>query len=157
MGLAARRCIFMFAGYGLFGLFANIALIVNIALIFAVLSLIGATLTLPGIAGIVLTIGIAVDANVLINERIREEIRSGKSPYAAVDAGYSRALVTIIDSNVTDADRGAGAVLARLGPGARLRRDADHRHLASMFTAVTVTRLMVSYWLRWARPQLIPI
>ena len=72
--------IFMFAAYGLFGMFANIALIVNIALIFAVLSLIGATLTLPGIAGIVLTIGIAVDANVLINERIREEIRAGKSP-----------------------------------------------------------------------------
>ena len=70
----------MFAAYGLFGLFANIALLINIALIFAVLSLMGATLTLPGIAGIVLTIGIAVDANVLINERIREEIRSGKSP-----------------------------------------------------------------------------
>jgi protein-export membrane protein SecD len=78
MGLALVM-LFMFAGYGLFGLFANIALIVNIALIFAVLSLIGATLTLPGIAGIVLTIGIAVDANVLINERIREEIRAGKS------------------------------------------------------------------------------
>ncbi|HEX7532356.1 MAG TPA: protein translocase subunit SecD, partial [Methyloceanibacter sp.] len=88
--------IFMLVGYGLFGMFANIALIFNVALIFAVLSLMGATLTLPGIAGIVLTIGIAVDANVLINERIREEIRSGKSPYAAVDAGYSRALITII-------------------------------------------------------------
>ncbi len=156
MGLALVM-IFMFAGYGLFGVFANIALIVNIALIFAVLSLMGATLTLPGIAGIVLTIGIAVDANVLINERIREEIRSGKSPYAAVDAGYSRALITIIDSNVTTLI--AVLVLFWLGSGP-VRGFAVTLTvgiLASMFTAVTVTRLMVAYWLRWARPQLIPI
>ena len=149
--------LFMFAGYGLFGLFANIALIINIALIFAVLSLLGATLTLPGIAGIVLTIGIAVDANVLINERIREEVRSGKSPYAAVDAGYSRALITIIDSNVTTLI--AVLVLFWLGSGP-VRGFAVTLTvgiLASMFTAVTVTRLMVAYWLRWARPQLIPI
>jgi protein-export membrane protein SecD len=149
--------LFMFVGYGLFGLFANIALIVNIALIFAVLSLMGATLTLPGIAGIVLTIGIAVDANVLINERIREEIRSGKSPYAAVDAGYSRALITIIDSNVTTLI--AVLVLFWLGSGP-VRGFAVTLTvgiIASMFTAVTVTRLMVAYWLRWARPQLIPI
>jgi len=156
MGLALV-VIFMFAAYGLFGMFANIALIVNIALIFAVLSLMGATLTLPGIAGIVLTIGIAVDANVLINERIREEIRTGKSPYAAVDAGYSRALITIIDSNVTTLI--AVLVLFWLGSGP-VRGFAVTLTvgiLASMFTAVTVTRLMVAYWLRWARPQLIPI
>ena len=91
----------MFAGYGLFGMFANIALIFNIVLIFAVLSLMGATLTLPGIAGIVLTIGMAVDANVLINERIREEIRSGKSPVCRRRCGLLARLVTIIDSNVT--------------------------------------------------------
>jgi protein-export membrane protein SecD len=156
MGLALVA-IFMFTAYGLFGLFANIALIVNIALIFAVLSLMGATLTLPGIAGIVLTIGIAVDANVLINERIREEIRTGKSPYAAVDAGYSRALITIIDSNVTTLI--AVLVLFWLGSGP-VRGFAVTLTvgiIASMFTAVTVTRLMVAYWLRWARPQLIPI
>ncbi len=149
--------IFMLVGYGLFGMFANIALIFNVALIFAVLSLMGATLTLPGIAGIVLTIGIAVDANVLINERIREEIRSGKSPYAAVDAGYSRALITIIDSNVTTLI--AVLVLFWLGSGP-VRGFAVTLTvgiLASMFTAVTFTRLMVSYWLRWTRPQLIPI
>ncbi len=149
--------IFMLVGYGLFGMFANIALIFNVALVFAVLSLMGATLTLPGIAGIVLTIGIAVDANVLINERIREEIRSGKSPYAAVDAGYSRALITIIDSNVTTLI--AVLVLFWLGSGP-VRGFAVTLTvgiLASMFTAVTVTRLMVSYWLRWTRPQLIPI
>jgi len=156
MGLALVM-IFMLVGYGLFGMFANIALLFNVALIFAVLSLMGATLTLPGIAGIVLTIGIAVDANVLINERIREEIRSGKSPYAAVDAGYARALVTIIDSNVTTLI--AVLVLFWLGSGP-VRGFAVTLTvgiLASMFTAVTVTRLMVSYWLRWTRPQLIPI
>jgi protein-export membrane protein SecD len=156
MGLALVM-IFMLAGYGLFGLFANLALIINIALIFAVLSLMGATLTLPGIAGIVLTIGIAVDANVLINERIREEIRTGKSPFAAVDAGYSRALITIIDSNVTTLI--AVLVLFWLGSGP-VRGFAVTLTvgvIASMFTAVTVTRLMVAYWLRWTRPRLIPI
>jgi protein-export membrane protein SecD len=156
MGLALVM-IFMLLGYGLFGLFANIALILNVALIFAVLSLMGATLTLPGIAGIVLVIGIAVDANVLINERIREEIRAGKSPYAAVDAGYSRALITIIDSNVTTLI--AVLVLFWLGSGP-VRGFAVTLTIgiiASMFTAVTVTRLMVAYWLRWARPQQIPL
>ena len=148
---------FMLAAYGLFGLFANLALIINVALIFAVLSLIGATLTLPGIAGIVLVIGIAVDANVLINERIREEIRAGKSPIAAIDAGYSRALGTIIDSNVTTLI--AVLVLFWLGTGP-IRGFAVTLTigiLASMFTAVTVTRLMVAYWLRWARPKIVPI
>jgi protein-export membrane protein SecD len=149
--------IFMFAAYGLFGLFANIALVVNIALIFGVLSLIGSTLTLPGIAGIVLTMGIAVDANVLINERIREEIRSGKSPVASIEAGYQRAMTTIIDSNMTTLI--STLVLFWLGSGA-VRGFAVTLTigiLASMFTAVTLTRLMVSYWLRWTRPALIPI
>jgi protein-export membrane protein SecD len=156
MGLALVM-IFMLVGYGLFGLFANLALLINIALIFGVLSLMGATLTLPGIAGIVLTIGIAVDANVLINERIREEIRQGKSPFAAVDTGYSRALITIVDSNVTTLI--AVLVLFWLGSGP-VRGFAVTLTvgiIASMFTAVTVTRLMVAYWLRRTRPQLIPI
>ena len=149
--------LFMFIAYGLFGLFANLALLINVALIFAVLSLMGATLTLPGIAGIVLVIGMAVDANVLINERIREEIRGGKSPFAAVDAGYTRALTTIIDSNVTTLI--AVLVLFWLGSGP-VRGFAVTLTvgiIASMFTAVTVTRMMVTYWLRWARPQAIPI
>jgi protein-export membrane protein SecD len=148
---------FMFVAYGLFGLFANLALIVNVALIFAVLSLMGATLTLPGIAGIVLVIGIAVDANVLINERIREEMRSGKSPIASVDSGYSRALTTIIDSNVTTLI--AVLVLFWLGSGP-VRGFAVTLTigiLASMFTAVTVTRMMVSFWLRRTRPKTLPL
>jgi protein-export membrane protein SecD len=149
--------LFMLVGYGLFGLFANLALLVNIALIFAVLSVMGATLTLPGIAGIVLTIGIAVDANVLINERIREEIRAGKSPFAAVDAGYSRALITIIDSNVTTLIAVLVLFMLGSGPVQGFAVTLTIGILASMFTAVTVTRIMVTYWLRWARPQAIPI
>ncbi|HXG78372.1 MAG TPA: protein translocase subunit SecD [Methyloceanibacter sp.] len=149
--------LFMLAGYGLFGLFANIAVLVNIVLIFAALSLLGATLTLPGIAGIVLVIGIAVDANVLINERIREEIRAGKSPYAAVDSGYSRALITIIDSNVTTLIAVLVLFWLGTGPVRGFAVTLTIGVLASMFTAVTLTRLMVTYWLRWARPQVIPI
>jgi protein-export membrane protein SecD len=131
--------------------------LVNVVLIFAILSIMGATLTLPGIAGIVLVIGIAVDANVLINERIREEIRAGKSPFAAVDSGYSRALTTIIDSNVTTLI--AVLVLFWLGSGP-VRGFAVTLTvgiITSMFTAVTVTRMMVAYWLRWARPKFVPI
>ncbi len=156
MGLALV-VIFMFAAYSLFGLFANLALLINIALIFGVLSLLGATLTLPGIAGIVLTIGIAVDANVLINERIREEIRSGKSPVASIEAGYTRAMATIIDSNVTTLI--STLVLFWLGSGA-VRGFAVTLTVgifASLFTAVTVTRMMVAYWLRTWRPPSVPI
>ncbi len=149
--------IFMFAAYGLFGVFANIALLINIALIFAVLSLIGSTLTLPGIAGIVLTIGIAVDANVLINERIREEIRSGKSPVASIEAGYTRAMTTIVDSNVTTLISTLVLFWLGSGPVRGFAVTLTIGILASMFTAVTVTRLMVSYWLRWTRPTLVPI
>jgi len=149
--------IFMFVAYGLFGLFANLALIINVALIFAVLSLMGATLTLPGIAGIVLVIGIAVDANVLINERIREEVRSGKSPFAAVEAGYTRALTTIIDSNVTTLIAVLVLFWMGSGPVRGFAITLTVGIIASMFTAVTVTRLMVAYWLRWARPRALPL
>jgi len=149
--------IFMFAGYGLFGLFANIAVLVNIVLIFAVLSLLGATLTLPGIAGIVLVIGIAVDANVLINERIREEIRSGKSPFASVEAGYTRALTTIIDSNVTTLISTLVLFWLGSGPVRGFAITLTIGIITSMFTAITVTRLMVTYWLRWTRPAFVPI
>ncbi len=156
MGLALV-VIFMFAAYGLFGVFANIALLINIVLIFGVLSLIGSTLTLPGIAGIVLTMGIAVDANVLINERIREEIRTGKSPIAAVEAGYTRAMSTIIDSNVTTLISTLVLFWLGSGPVRGFAVTLTIGIITSMFTAVTVTRLMVAYWLRWTRPKLVPI
>ena len=115
-----------------------------------VLSLLGATLTLPGIAGIVLIIGIAVDANVLINERIREEIRAGKSPFAAVEAGYTRALTTIINSNVTTLISTLVLFWLGSGPVRGFAMTLTVGIIASMFTAITVTRMMVAYWLRWA-------
>ncbi|WP_158045995.1 protein translocase subunit SecD [Skermanella pratensis] len=149
--------VFMGASYGLFGLMANVALMFNIALIFAALSILQATLTLPGIAGIILTIGMAVDANVLIFERIREEMQNGRSPVAAIDAGYSRALTTIIDSNLTTLI--AALLLFSLGSGPikGFAVTLAIGILTSMFTAVMVTRLMVVTWLRRTRPRAIPI
>src|SRR5882757_9399066 len=107
--------VFMIVTYGLFGLFANLAVAVNVGMILGILSFLGATLTLPGIAGIVLTVGIAVDSNVLIYERIREELRSGRSAITAIDAGFTRALATILDSNITTFL--AAAVLFFIGTG----------------------------------------
>jgi protein-export membrane protein SecD len=149
--------VFILVSYGLFGIFANLALGVNIALIVGVLSLLQATLTLPGIAGIVLTIGMAVDANVLIFERVREEARAGKSVIAAIDSGYSRALGTILDANITTFI--AALVLFWLGSGP-IRGFAVTLSIGiitSVFTAFTLTRLMVAKWVRARRPQEIPI
>ncbi|MDA7949007.1 MAG: protein translocase subunit SecD [Hyphomicrobiaceae bacterium] len=148
---------FILISYGLFGVFANIALMVNIALIVGVLSQLQATLTLPGIAGIVLTIGMAVDANVLIFERIREEARAGKSVIASIDSGYSRALSTILDANITTFI--AAIVLFWLGSGP-IRGFAVTLSIGiitSVFTAFTLTRLMVAQWVRSRRPQEVPI
>ena len=149
--------VFILVSYGLFGIFANLALAVNIALIVGVLSLLQATLTLPGIAGIVLTIGMAVDANVLIFERIREEVRAGKSVIAAIDSGYSRALGTILDANITTFI--AALVLFWLGSGP-IRGFAVTLCIGiitSVFTAFTLTRLIVAQWVRMRRPQDVPI
>jgi preprotein translocase subunit SecD len=149
--------VFMIASYGLFGLMADVALMFNIALIVAVLSVLQATLTLPGIAGIVLTMGMAVDANVLIFERIREEVRAGRTPISAIDAGYRRALTTIIDSNLTTLI--AALILFGLGSGP-IKGFAVTLSIGictSMFTAMMVTRLIVVTWLRRTRPQALPI
>jgi preprotein translocase subunit SecD len=118
---------FMAITYGTFGLIANVALIVNLTLVFALLTAIGATLTLPGIAGLVLTIGMAVDANVLIFERIREELKTAKGPARAIDQGFDKALSAIIDANVTTLIVAVILYVARLGAGARLRGDAVAR------------------------------
>jgi protein-export membrane protein SecD len=147
---------FMIFAYGLFGLFAIIAVTINIILIIAVMSVIGSTLTLPGIAGLVLTIGMAVDANVLIYERIREELRGGKSPISAIDSGFSKAFGTIIDSNLTTLI--AGLVMFWLGSGP-VRGFAVTLSLgifATVFTAFTVTRLLVSLWVGAQRSRKIP-
>lgn len=144
---------YMVLSYGLFGVFANIALAVNIVLLIAVLSTIGATLTLPGIAGIVLTMGVAVDSNVLIYERIREELRDGKGPVRAVELGFERAFSAILDSNVTGMI--TAVIMFIIGSGA-VRGFAVTTGLGiftSMFTAVYVTRLIVSTYINWAQPK----
>jgi len=154
---AALVIIFMFVTYGLFGLFANIAVIINVAMIFGILSLLSATLTLPGIAGIVLTVGIAVDSNVLIYERIREEVRAGRSAINAIDAGFSRALATILDSNITTFIAAAVLFYIGTGPVRGFAVTLGIGILTSLFTAFTLTRLIVAYWVRLWRPRTVPI
>ena len=149
--------IFISIAYGQFGLYANVALLINIALIVGVLSLLQATLTLPGIAGIVLTMGMAVDANVLIFERIREELRNGKTVINAIESGYSRALGTILDANITTLI--AALVLFWLGSGP-VRGFAITLSIGiitSVFTAFTLTRWLVSWWVRSRRSKNIEI
>jgi len=148
---------FMFVTYGLFGLFANIAVAVNVAMIFGVLSMLGATLTLPGIAGIVLTVGIAVDSNVLIYERIREEVRAGRTAINAIDAGFTRALATILDSNITTFIAAAVLFYAGSGPVRGFAVTLGVGILTSLFTAFTLTRLIMAYWVRMWRPRTVPI
>jgi preprotein translocase subunit SecD len=154
---AALVILFMFATYGLFGLFANIAVAINVAMIFGVLSLLGATLTLPGIAGIVLTVGIAVDSNVLIYERIREEVRAGRTAINAIDAGFSRALATILDSNITTFIAAAVLFYIGTGPVRGFAVTLGVGILTTLFTAFTLTRLIVAYWVRLFRPRVVPI
>ncbi|MXN64574.1 protein translocase subunit SecD [Stappia sp. GBMRC 2046] len=154
---AAAVVIFMVLAYGRFGVMADIALTANILLIFGALTFLQATLTLPGIAGIVLTIGMAVDANVLIFERIREESRAGRSAISAIDAGYSRALGTILDANITTLI--AAVILFQLGSGP-IRGFAVTLAIGiftTVFSAFTFSRLLVALWVRWRRPSHLPI
>ena len=143
--------------YGLFGLFANVALIFNVALIIGVLSAIGATLTLPGIAGIVLTIGMAVDANVLVFERIREEIRRARPAVRAIEAGYERAFSAIIDANVTTFIAASILFVMGSGPVKGFAVTLAIGVVTSVFTAFMVTRLMVATWFARVRPKALPI
>jgi preprotein translocase subunit SecD len=150
---AAATAVMTVVAYGTFGIYAVIALIINGLMIVALMSAVGSTLTLPGIAGLVLTIGMAIDANVLIYERIREELRAGKSPIAAIDAGFSRAIVTIADSQLTTL--AAAIIMFWLGSGP-IRGFAVTLTIGiftSVFTAVTVTRLLVAIWLKNARAK----
>ena len=149
--------VFMLLTYRLFGFFANVAVAINVAMIFGILSLLNATLTLPGIAGIVLTVGIAVDSNVLIYERIREELRHGRSPINAIDAGFTRALATIMDSNITTFIAAAVLFYIGTGPVRGFAVTLGIGIITTVFTAFTVTRLIVATWVRWKRPQVVPI
>ena len=145
--------IYMIVSYGLFGVLANVALAANVILILGALSAIQATLTLPGIAGIVLTMGMAVDANVLVFERIREELRRGRSVMAAIEGGYSRAISTIIDSNLTTLFAALFLYIFGSGPIKGFAVTLSIGIATSMFTAVMVTRMLIIIWLERKRPR----
>ena len=145
--------IFMFFTYGIFGLFANLALFINVTLIISLLSILQATLTLPGIAGIVLTMGMAVDANVLIFERIREELRGGRSVLSSVESGYKRAIGTIIDASLTTLIAAACLYGLGSGPIKGFAVTLSIGIITSMFTAIMVTRMLVVFYLRRNKPK----
>ena len=149
--------VFIVLSYGRFGLAANAALIINMILIAGALSVLGATLTLPGIAGIVLTIGMAVDANVLVFERIREEIKLGKPPMASVSAGYKLAMSTIFDANITTLIAAVIMFQYGTGPVRGFAVTLAIGIITSVFSAVTLTRLMLSIWLKIRRPKTITV
>ena len=153
----AAVLIFMVLAYGLFGVFADIALAINVALIFGLLSLIGATLTLPGIAGIVLTIGMAVDANVLVFERIREELKTAKGPARAISLGYEKALSAIIDANLTTIITAVILYAVGSGPVRGFAITLGLGIVTSVFTAVFVTRLIVVLWFERRRPKTLEV
>ena len=154
---AALVVFYMLITYGVFGIFANLALFVHVVFIFAGLVLLGSTLTLPGIAGIVLTIGMAVNSNVLIYERIREEQHAGRSILASLDAGFNRAFATIVDSNVTMFVAAAILYFLGAGPVRGFAVSLALGILTSIVTAVTMTRMMIAVWYHRARPTRLPI
>lgn len=149
----AAVMVYMFLSYGLFGLFANLALCMNIVIIMGLMSLLQATLTMPGIAGIVLTIGMAVDANTLIYERIREELRLGRSVLSSIEQGFKAAFVTILDSNLTTLI--AAALLFYFGSGTvkGFAVTLAFGIMSSMFTAILLTRMMIAFWALKRRPK----
>ena len=149
--------VFMMASYGLFGVFANVALILNVFLLLAVLSIFGATLTLPGIAGIVLTIGMAVDANVLVFERIREELKTAKGPSRAIELGYERALSAIVDANITTGITAVILFALGSGPVKGFGVTLMVGIATSVFTAIFVTRLLIVLWFERKRPKKIEV
>jgi protein-export membrane protein SecD len=148
---------FMGLFYGLFGWFANIALVLNLVIMLAILSAMGATLTLPGMAGILLTLGMAVDANVLINERVREETKAGRKPLAALEAGYKRAYGTIIDSNVTTLLAHITLFIFGSPPVRGFAVTICVGIVTTMFTATVLVRLITSRWYIARRPSSLPV
>lgn len=149
--------IMMFVVYRRFGLYSNIALVVNLLLVLACLTLFGATLTLPGIAGLVLTLGIAVDANVLIFERIKEEIRLGRTPFAAIDMGFRNAFKTIVDSNITTLIAALILFMYGSGPIQGFAVTLSVGIICSMFSAILLTRMLIVLWLKKTKPKTLPL
>jgi preprotein translocase subunit SecD len=149
--------VFMVLAYSTFGFFANIALLLNLVILVAAMSLLQATLTLPGIAGIVLTMGMAVDANVLIFERMREELRSGRSMLSSVEAGYQRAFSAILDSNLTTLIAAILLFEFGTGPVRGFAVTLAIGLMTSMFTAILVTRFIIMLYISWRRPKTLPV
>ena len=149
--------VFMILAYGLFGLMVDVTLFLNLAIMLGVMSFIGTTLTLPGIAGIILTIGMAVDANILIFERIREEVNRGRSIRDAITVGFTEAYRTIVDSNLTTLVAGAVLFYFGSGPVRGFAVTLTIGILTSMFTSVTVSRLMVEAWMAKFKPTKLPL
>lgn len=149
--------IFMALSYGFFGLIANVALIINVGMIFGLLGMINATLTLPGIAGIVLTIGMAVDANVLVFERIREELKTARGPARAIELGYEKALSAIIDANITTLITSVILFIMGSGPVKGFAVTLFIGILTSVFTAIFVTRLIIVIWFEHRRPKTLEV
>jgi len=154
---AAFVFLYMGLAYGLFGWFANLALLVNLLLMLAALSVLEATITLPGIAGIVLTLGTALDANILINERIREETKLGRPPISALEAGFTKASGTIMDSNLTNLIAMACLYGFGSGPVRGFAVTVAIGTIVQMWTATTLVRLFVSWWYRARRPKALPV
>ncbi len=148
---------FMAVFYGLFGWIANLALVANLILMLAVLSLLQATLTLPGMAGILLTLGMAVDANILINERIREEVKNGRTPLGALEAGFSRAYSTILDSNATALLAHVMLFVFGTGPVRGFAVTITVGIVTTLFTATLLARLITVRWYAATRPALLPV
>ena len=136
---------------------ACLGLLANLVLTIAALSVMQATLTLPGIAGILLTLGLAVDANILINERIREEAKKGRTPFAAMEAGFSRAYSTIVDANLTTVIKMALLFIFGVGAVKGFAVTITFGILISMFTATVLVRLMMVSWLRRTKPAMLPV
>ncbi|MEM8538019.1 MAG: protein translocase subunit SecD, partial [Pseudomonadota bacterium] len=149
--------VYMVLSYGLFGVFANIALVINVGLIFGLLSIVGATLTLPGIAGIVLTIGMAVDANVIVFERIREELKTAKGPARAIELGYEKALSSIVDANITTFITAVILFTMGSGPVSGFAVTLGFGIVTSVFTAIFVTRSLIVIWFSRTRPKTIEV
>jgi protein-export membrane protein SecD len=151
--------VFMVLAYGLlFGGISVAALVVNGVLIMAAMTLFGAALTLPGVAGLILTLAVALDANVLIYERMREEVKAGRGPALAIDAGFSRAMLTILDANTTHL--GAALLMLALAPPGPVKGFAWTLTIGvftSVFTAVLITQVLIAWWFRAFRPKKLPI
>ena len=158
LGLGAVAIfIFIILAYGLFGVFAAIALVINILMLIATLTVTQATLTLPGIAGLILTLAVAVDANVLIYERMRDEAREGRPPLMALDNGYKRAMVSIFDANITTLIAAAIMYFLGSGPVKGFAWTLGVGVLTSVFTALLVTQVLIGWWFKLARPNQLPI